>query len=543
VHDEWGICDGYHDVAGRWHATSDETRRALRDAMGEPQPAPPMWFVVGGERHELRGACDLVLEDGDVRREVAALDADVPLGYHELVPLDGGPTTRLVVHPRACPPLPRAWGVAVQTYALWSEGSWGIGDLRDVRLLAERLVAAGGGAMLLSPLHQPAPVQPIQPSPYYPSTRRAWNPLLVAMDAPPPPELRCRPGELIDRDAAWSAKLGSLRAEFDARSDWSPAPGPVETWNARRALGAQAPPAQLEREAAFHAWVQARIGEQLDAVRASGVALIGDLAVGFDPAGADGDEWRELLAGDVRLGAPPDPFNEGGQDWGISPFVPWRLRAAGYAPFVETVRACLHGVDGLRIDHVMGLFRQFWVPPDGSAAEGTYVEFPAEELLAILALEATRAGAFVIGEDLGTVEPDVRRALAEANVAGTKVLWFEDEPPARWAEASLATVTTHDLPTIAAVFAGDAGDEEMRSRLERVAPAAPRPADAVRLAHDALLASPAALRLVTTDDLTVSTEQPNRPGRDDHPNWRLRLSVPVQEIPLPVASKDWDGWP
>ena len=180
------------------------------------------------------------------------------------------------------------------------------------------------------------------------------------------------------------------------------------------------------------------------------VRLIGDLAVGCRPDGADGWLYQDLMALGMGIGAPPDPFNEAGQDWGLPPFVPWRLRAARYAPFIGMVRAALQGMGGLRIDHVMGLFRQFWVPAGGTPADGGYVQMSANELLAIIRLEANRAGAFVCGEDLGTVEPHVREALAGSGILGTRVFWF-DQRPHEWTYLNLATVTTHDLPTVAGV--------------------------------------------------------------------------------------------
>lgn len=269
-------------------------------------------------------------------------------------------------------------------------------------------------------------------------------------------------------------------------------------------------------------------------VAATGIKVIGDLAVGFSPNGADASEYRELLALDMRIGAPPDKFNTAGQEWGIPPFVPWKLRAAAYEPFVQTVRAALRGVHALRMDHVMGLFRQFWVPAGGSPTSGAYVRFPAEELLAIICLEATRSGAFVMGEDLGTVEPDVRETLAARGIAGTKVLWFEDEPPSEWTECALATVTTHDLPTIAGVWSrgstGESSDDEVLARLVAVAPKATSAAEAAAAANAALVSGASRLRLVTTDDLAVAEQQPNVPGQNDHPNWKIRLPVPVDSL-------------
>jgi 4-alpha-glucanotransferase len=542
--DDWGITDGYHDVHGEWHDTPPATRDALRAAMGAPEPGRPMWFVEHGSDHQLWGPCRLVLEDGTDLGEIHHLGPDTPLGYHELHPHTGGPPTRVVVHPAACPPIPEAWGVAAQIYALWSDRSWGIGDLRDLRVLAERLVAAGGSALLTSPLHQPASNLPQEASPYYPSSRRAWNPLLLAIDAPPPDRLRCHPDRLIDRDDVWIAKRSVLEAEFEAALDAglvAGEPDDVAWWNAGcdvlQADWRQWPAdevlagdTELEHRARFHHWLQGRVGRQLEEVAATGVRLIGDLAVGFSPNGADAHRYRDLLALDMRIGAPPDEFNTAGQDWGIPPFVPWKLRAALYEPFIDTVRACLRGVHGLRIDHVMGLFRQYWVPAGGSPTDGAYVRFPSDELLAILSLEATRVGAFVVGEDLGTVEPGVRETLAAHRIAGTRVLWFEDDLPSTWPTDTLATVTTHDLPTVTQVFVRVEDDDVVRGRLMAVAPDATTPAEAITAANDALIGACSRLRLVTTDDLAGATDQPNLPGMNDHPNWRLRLPCPVDAL-------------
>ncbi len=544
--DEWGITEGYHDVGGRWHPTDPEVRDRIRASMGEPRSGRPLWFVLHGSRHALWNRCDLLLEDGSRRDGLDELPPDLPIGYHDLCPHDGSVPTRLIVHPSRCPDLPCGWGVAAQVYALWGDRSWGIGDLRDLHDLAERVVAAGGSAVLVSPLHQPAPTLPQEPSPYYPSSRRAWNPMLLAIDAPVPERLRCAPDQLIDRDDVWIAKRSVLEARFDAVDDGSIAPGPVAAWNAHcdvlqadwttwpDDLATLEQDPEWQRRARFHEWLQHEVADQLAAVATTGVAVIGDLAVGFCPNGADAHAFRDQLALDMRIGAPPDRFNTAGQEWGLPPFVPWRLREALYEPFVETVRAALRGVQGLRIDHVMGLFRQYWVPAGGSATAGAYVRFPAEELLAVICLEATRAGAFVVGEDLGTVEQSVRDVLAEHGIAGTKVLWFESDAPDAWPEAALATVTTHDLPTAAGVWTrgrtGDPGDDEVFERLLAVAPHATTAAEAVAAANDALKASSARLRLLTTDDLALAEHQPNVPGLNDEPNWRRRLPVPVAEL-------------
>ena len=566
THDEWGITDGYFDVDGSWHPTTDDTRRRVGEAMGTPVPGPPLWFVVAGTVHPLWNACRLELEDGSSHGPVNELPADLPIGYHRLIPDDGGIATVLIVHPTSCPPLPRAWGATVQTYALWSDRSWGIGDLGDLRTLGASLYEAGGRVMLISPLHQPAPSIPQENSPYYPSSRRSWNPLLLAIDGEPSDDLRCAPDELIDRDSAWIAKRGALESMFNAEidadgdalslptidgpivwnalcdrfgSDWHDWPDGLDRFDEAAIVALVDQDRAFAKRLTFHAWCQAKVGEQLEEIAATGISLIGDLAVGFSPTGADAWQYQDLLALDMRLGAPPDPFNAEGQEWGIPPFIPWRLRAEAYIPFVETIRAAFSGVHGLRMDHVMGLFRQFWIPAGSPASEGAYVTFPANELIAIICIEATRAGSFVVGEDLGTVAEGVRETLAAANIAATKVLWFESEPPSEWPANSLATLTTHDLPTVAGVLSGRDGDADQHDRLVAavidivgdVNDASPRAV--IAAAHQSLLGSPAALRLVSMDDITASEERPNHPGTLDKPNWRRRLPISVDNVLAP----------
>ena len=203
----------------------------------------------------------------------------------------------------------------------------------------------------------------------------------------------------------------------------------------------------------YHAWLQWLLDRQLaEASRA--IPILQDLPIGMDPGGADAWEWQDLLAKEMVIGAPPDAFNADGQDWQLPPFVPAKLRAAAYEPFIQTIRAALRHAGGLRIDHVMGLFRLWWIPNGQHPRKGWYVRYPADDLLGIVALESHRAGAFIVGEDLGTVEPGVRQRLALRRMLSCRLLWFEDRPPAEYPELSMASVTTHDLPTIAGLWSG-----------------------------------------------------------------------------------------
>ena len=222
--------------------------------------------------------------------------------------------------------------------------------------------------------------------------------------------------------------------------------------------------------------------------------------------------------------------------------MPWRLRDADYEPFIQSIRATIAGAGGLRIDHVMGLFRLWWVPADGSAADGAYVRYPAEDLLDIVALESHRAQALVVGEDLGTVEDGVREAMAEHDVLSYRLLWFEDDDPAEWPAAAMAAVTTHDLPTVAGLWTGaDVAEQRehgtgtrrgprARPRLAAGAPARTGrrrdpPRRRSRHAHRLLARAPSTLLSATLDDAVAERRRPNMPGTTDRPNWSLPLPV------------------
>jgi 4-alpha-glucanotransferase len=530
--DEWGITDGFHDVHGTWHPTTDEVRAALRDAMGAPVATEPLWIVRSDAEHQLHDPCRLVLEDGTDFGVVERLPTGLPFGYHWLEPVNGANRTRLVCTPDRCPAAPEGWGVACQLYATMSGSSQGIGDLADLAVLARWVASVGGSSVLLSPLHAPSPAFPQRDSPYSPASRVWRNPLHLRVEGVPP----SRYG-LIDRDEVWRVKQTALRAEFTDRRDepdW-------QAWTLARlddgldGWATWCASVDGVGDADFHRWVQWRFDEQLAAVRvgAPGVALIGDLAIGFDPTGADADAFADGIAVGCNVGAPPDLFNPGGQNWGLPPFVPWRLRAAHYAPFIRTIRGALRGLQGLRMDHVMGLFRQYWIPPGASPRDGTYVRFDYEELLSILALEATRAGAFVVGEDLGTVEDGVREALLRYRILGTQVAWFTDDVPDHWPVSSLATLSTHDLPTVAGVWGGTDGEPILLERLRRLTDlhAEASNEDVVVAAHAGLARAPSVIKLATLDDLAVAVERPNVPGTThERPNWRIPLPLPLEEL-------------
>jgi 4-alpha-glucanotransferase len=438
----------------------------------------------------------------------------------------------------------------------------------------------------VNPLHAALPVEPQEPSPYSPSTRRWTNPLYLrveevpgAAENPAIDELAAAGRALnqsarIDRDAVYRLKLDGLArlwrrfpgsSEFDAfrtrhgddlagyatfcalaehhRSGWSSWPAEYQRPDAPAVARFAAEHADRVR---FHSWLQWLLDGQLDRAGA-GDLMIADVAVGFAPDGADAWAWQDTLALDMRIGAPPDQFNTQGQGWGLPPFIPWRLRSAGYEPFIRTIRAALRRAQGIRIDHVMGLFRLFWIPVEAGPRDGTYVRFDGRELLDIVALESTRAAAFVVGEDLGTVEGDVRSRLAAAGMLSYRLLWFEPGDPEEYPRQALAAVSTHDLPTVAGLWTGtdlaaqralglepnERGTVEMREHLASLTGATDdTPVDEVVVrAYRRLADAPSMVVTASLDDALAVPDRPNMPGTvDEWPNWSIPLPLPIDDL-------------
>ena len=418
--------------------------------------------------------------------------------------------------------------------------------------------------------------------------------------------------ELIDRDAVWTAKREALemlrkvplsdtrQASFEefrtrhgrALEDWAAwcalaeVHGPdyrvwpvhlrdprfMETLAAEtRAAETRAAEAEVRRGdfaalAEFHTWVQWLVASQLaaaqEAAKAAGmpIGIIADLAIGAHPGGADAWAGQEFLAQGFTVGAPPDAFNQRGQDWGLPPAHPRVLAACDYRPLADLVDANLSLGGGLRIDHVMGLSRLWWIPAGAPPTEGAYVYYDAQGTLGTVAASAAATGSVVVGEDLGTVEPWLREALAARNILGTQMLWFErgwsDEPlaPQWWRANSLVTVSTHDLPPAAAFLSGSQvtdrlnlglltrSETEERAEADRTVndwvgalvnegllPAGERPsADEFTVALYRYLAkTPALLIGVNLAEAAGETRSQNMPGTcDEYPNWKLPLCGP-----------------
>ncbi|MFN2563180.1 MAG: 4-alpha-glucanotransferase [Jatrophihabitans sp.] len=591
-----GIQRNYLDNADEPARLSDETVAALRSALGEPAPevaARAPVFVHPGERFpaDLGALHGIELADGTQLEVDASAPLDVPLGYHRLVTAAG--ERRLVVSPGACVlPARRQWGWTAQLYATRSRASWGIGDLGDLSQLTALAREQGAGFVLVNPLHAGGSTStaiPQEPSPYFPSSRRFFNPLFLAvghvdgaaavlggrLEQLAAEGRALNSDRRIDRDAVWRIKREALREVFDRTlaagspdfAAWRRSRGAAvdqfAAWSVlseRYGAGWQSWPDGARRpdgplvtavydeapgEVAFVAWLQWLAEKQL---RAAGqaVKVLQDLPIGVDPQGADAWAYQDALALGVTVGAPPDPFNRGGQNWGLPPFVPWRLRELDYEPFIEAIRATMALAGGLRIDHVMGLFRLWWVPEGMPADQGGYVRYPSSDLLDILALESVRSGAQVVGEDLGTVEPGVRQELARRNVLSYRLLWFEEDPPAQWPAGSLAAVGTHDLPTVAGLWDGSdladqqasgldadvAATERLRELLVERAGVAPdaSAAQAVVGAYRLLAEAPSLLLAASLDDALSEPIRPNMPGTTERANWSMALSTPLEEF-------------
>ncbi|MFI9384907.1 4-alpha-glucanotransferase [Kutzneria sp. NPDC052558] len=521
-------------------------------------------------------------EDGETLEIGDEIPGDLPLGWHTLTAGDREIT--LVVAPKSLPEPPRTWGWMLQLYAMHSTGSWGVGDLRDLTDFVTWSKDNGAGVVLLNPMHAVAPVHPIQPSPYSPSSRRHTNPVYLrvtetaeyrrADDATKAAVDALKPDhepELIDYDQVWDAKIKALEllkpATTPAGDDFALYCALAEVHGAdyrewpeelrhpdNPEVRAQADPERV----GFHAWLQQLCDQQLETAReaAEGMAvgIVHDLPVGVDPGGADAWALQDVLATGVTVGAPPDAFNQQGQNWSLPPWHPRRLAEAGYKPYRDLLRAVFRHSQGLRIDHIAGLWRLWWIP-GGDARRGTYVRYDADAMTGILALEAHRAQAAVIGEDLGTVEPVVTETLHANNMLSSAVLWFERDddgnlvPQQDWPQEATASISTHDLPTAAGflrsehvrvraelgVLAGDVDAEYANAAKERRELLAvlgldesAAEEDVIVAMHALLAGTPCRLVLASPYDVIGETRQPNLPGTvDEYPNWRIPFPVDV----------------
>ncbi|HLT84751.1 MAG TPA: 4-alpha-glucanotransferase [Phototrophicaceae bacterium] len=563
-------------------------------------------------------------------RATFRVPAGLPLGWHELVAVVGDEEVArctLAVTPDVLTPpadLPdRAWGLMAQLYSVRSRTSWGVGDLADLAELGSLFGEQGADFLLINPLHAAEPVGPMTPSPYLPVTRRFVNPLYIRPEdvrecayLPGPQralvewaaeEVRgaATDPSPIDRDAAWSAKRQALEVIYAAgrsparqrqldafRAEQGQGLEDFALWCAltERYEGEEWPPGlhdlsspavyrarvELADRVDYYVWLQWVADTQLAAAqrtaREAGMALgiMHDLAVGVHPGGADAWSMNGVMARGIGVGAPPDMYNQQGQNWSQPPMRPDALARTGYAAFRDMLRTVLRHAGALRVDHILGLFRLWWVPDGHGADEGTYVRYDHEAMVGVLLLEAQRAGAVVIGEDLGTVEPWVRDYLAERGVLGTSVLWFEKDDdggplrPEDYRELVLATVNTHDLPPTAGYLAEEHVDlrerlglltepvpivraEARRERERMVArlreygllPDSPTERQLVEALHAYVARTPSRLVGVALVDAVGERRAQNQPGTNtEYPNWKLPLADGSENV---VLVEDLEG--
>ncbi|KAB1643430.1 4-alpha-glucanotransferase [Gulosibacter chungangensis] len=515
----------------------------------------------------------------------------------------------------------RAWGIMAQLYQARSAESWGIGDLRDLRTIGQWGAEHGADFVLVNPFHAPSVTTPIEPSPYLPTSRRFSDPSLLRIeDLAEVLELHeaeaqrllelasygqaANRVDAIDRDASWLAKREALGICFEAarRGDhdrWRAFGNYCEiegqslidfaTWcalceqlggnwrdwpEAFQDPGNDAVDEFRQQHAdriEFYCWVQFSLQEQKErtqqALREAGmqIGVMNDLAVGVHPSGADAWSLNHSLARGVSVGAPPDAYNQMGQDWSQPPLRPDALERTGYAPLRDMLRKAFVGAGALRIDHILGMFRQWWVPAGMPASQGTFVTFDHEAMIGVLLLEAERAGALVIGEDLGTVSKLTREVMADRHVYGTQIMWFEREDdgtpkrPEHYRQECLASVTTHDLPPTAGYL--ELAHVDLRERLgvltrpaederadERATIAAytdilreegligadaPTTEELVLALHRHMARSNSQLFQVALADLAGDRRPINQPGTyREYPNWTLPLTGPDGQLRL-----------
>ncbi len=539
----------------------------------------------------------LLLEDGRERHLAIAsgmLPAIAETGYHRLRIADA--ELALIIAPPRCL-LPadlsaaaasRMWGIAIQLPSL-RERATAYGDLADLRHAATLLAGQGADAIAISPVHAPPPGQRAF-YPYSPSSRLFLNPALAQAPGGESEALidwssalaaqtqgqRQAFARLTETDRAqlaqWAAGKGdhlARHALFDAlalhfgSADWRSWP---QDYRSPDGLAAQQFAREHPEEIAFHVFGQWQAEQALGTVQSDAkrggmaIGLIADLAVGVDPGGSDGWSMQDAMLTGLTIGAPPDPLGPDGQNWALTSFSPQGLRRTAFAPFIAMLRAALRHAGGVRIDHAFGLSRLWVVPQGASASDGAYLRYPFADLLRVIALESHRAGAVIVGEDLGTRPPGFVSPVADKGILGMRVLWFErDEDGFRAADAfpaqSVGMTGTHDTATIAGWWTGNdiqwnrrlqrGGDwqtEETNRMADRSAlwsvigddkpqPAVDDPAPAVDAAVAHLASTPTALAIIPLEDLLGLEEQPNLPGTiDQHPNWRRRLSAPLADL-------------
>ncbi|MFD2181263.1 4-alpha-glucanotransferase [Rhodoplanes azumiensis] len=561
------------------------------------------WRLTRAGRTVASGTC----EHGAV-----VLPEKTKIGSYQLQLEPPGPRPQAVLvapeaawQPKAFDKGGRVWALAVQLYGVRSERNWGIGDFSDLRALVRLAGRLGAAGVALNPLHAIALDDPGAISPYSPTSRLFLNPLYIDVAAIPEfpgaaaglgdDVVRLRAAAQVDYAGVIPLKLKGLRIAFEAfreraseerradfaafkaeRGDWLAGycafmvlrarhGGPWWNWPEEWRAPSREAIASLAASAAdmeFHAFVQWTADRQLAACSAAAaeagmpVGLYLDVAVGVAADSADVWSSQGAYVRELSAGAPPDLLNTAGQDWGLASFNPRVLMATDFALLRETLRAVMRHAGAIRLDHVLGFNRLYMVPHGFKADQGTYVRFPLEAMMAVVAQESQAAHCIVIGEDLGTVPDGFRETLAGWNVWSYRIMLFEREwttdssfsPPAKYPAQALVSFSTHDLSTFSGWMSGhdldvkhglglDPGEtaDERRQAQTRIAEALRRDIAAEHLSFDGiarfLARTPSRLMVVAAEDAFQVADQPNVPGTiNEHPNWRQKLPVRLEDF-------------
>ncbi|WP_366556248.1 4-alpha-glucanotransferase [Aquibaculum sediminis] len=506
----------------------------------------------------------------------------------------------------------RVWGMTCQLYALRSRRNWGIGDFEDLARLGEAAAAWEADFLGINPLHALFTAAPERNSPFFPSDRGFLNPLYIAVDrisgfnaaeednAAALATLRAKP--LLDYRAVSAIKLRALRrlwerqhpsvpdafverggeelrrfALFEALSCFMVAEGFGAGWTSWPAAYDHPESQAVSRfareyagEVKYHIWLQWLAEEQLSAARrrlkSAGmrIGLYLDLAIGTAPDGAATWADRGLTVVGATVGAPPDHFNPAGQNWGLAPLSPTALLQSDLKPLRRAYDSVLRQAGALRIDHAMGVYRQFWIPQGAPPADGAYLLYPMDRILRALADASEQASAVIVGEDLGVVPAGFREAMTSMRIAGYRLFYFERgrhggfKAPARWPRSALACLGSHDTPTFSGWWRGE--DLRLRRALGLLERQDTATLDAERAEekwqvlealaaegievrelgesepptvalHCFLARTPCRLMAVQLEDLLGVDKQVNLPGTiDEHPNWQQRMPCELEAL-------------
>jgi 4-alpha-glucanotransferase len=628
-----GIQQQFWDNYGVAHVTSEATNQAIIQAIRASDG------IAGGEDSfalvvsesapfTAEGDLEIVTEQGQrIPLQQGAQAPRLPLGYHEL--RQGGKSRALIVTPdRAWQPAGRMAGFGVTLYGLRSPRNWGCGDFRDLRDLIDWAAPALGVHFIaLNPLHALHNRRPYNISPYLPNSIFYRNFLYLDVESiegyrplEDPAELeRLRQAPTVEYEQVAALKRAALERIFETHPpgreclEWIAAEGDLlrlfavycaldehlhkanpdlwiwpdwpEQFRDPSSPAVAAFAHDNARAILFHGWLQWLIDRQISEVQrhaleaGMSVGLYHDLALATDRCGSDLWAWRPYFITGCRVGSPPDGFSPNGQDWSFPPPNSARHRADGYRMFAESIRKTMRHGGAPRIDHVMRLFRLYWIPEGHSAKEGAYVRDRAEDLVRVLALESVRNRSVIVGEDLGTVEDEVRETLARFGILSYKLLFFERDGerfrmPAEYPASALTSTSTHDLATLAGYWVG--ADVEARFHAGAIDEGGRRSqhADRVRdkqklldalfesglLPHNQerdaaripeitgelhyaicgfLATTPCSMWLMNQEDLTKEINQQNLPGTTaEYPNWGRKMRWTIPELSSDPEARD-----